>query len=172
MSRLLGARFATNLASVPVALPAEFSGVVVDEGPPAWEWEGDGPDLPIEFFSPQRPTRVETEWGLDHVVVTVPDLEEGIASLVAAGATFRRKGPTVRGQHAAFLLAGPVVELIEVADRPARLAGIALETDLDLAEVEARWIAAGLQPTPPHPAVQPGRSIMSLGRVAVMTRRK
>jgi hypothetical protein len=171
MNRLLGVRFETGLSAIDIALPAEFSGVVIHDGSPAWAWNESTPPLPIESFTPLRPARIEAEWGLDHVVVTVPDLAKGIEVLVASGADFRRKGTTARGQQAGFLLAGPIIELIEVAERPVRLAGIAFETDLELGEVAARWIAAGLEPTLPHPAVQPGRSIMSLGRVAVMSRR-
>jgi hypothetical protein len=62
--------------------------------------------------------------------------------------------------------------VIEVGSRT-RLVGIAFETDDELDEVAAAWRAAGADVTDPHPAVQPGRQIMSsrVAPIAVMTRR-
>lgn len=107
------------------------------------------------------------------MVITVPDLTDGVAALVSVGAELRREGPTVKGRRAAFLLAGTVIEVIEIPGRQARLAGIAFETDLDLDLLADRWSAAGIATTRPHKAMQPGRRILSLSAhpVAVMSRR-
>ncbi len=173
MSRLVAVRFPTLLPRLGIGLPARLAPLVVVEGEAAWAWDPDPPDLPIATFIPPRTTHTEAAWGVDHVVVTVPDLSAGIETLVAAGVDFRRTGLTARGQNAAFFLAGPVIEVIEVPGSITRLAGVAFETDLVLEVVAGRWAAAGLEPTTPHDAVQPGRRIMSLKghRVAVMDRR-
>ena len=106
------------------------------------------------------------------MVLGTPDVESTVAALVASGGSDRRRGETVRGQVAAFVLAGTLIEVIELGTRT-QLVGIAFETDLDLHEVAAQWRADGVEVTDPHPAVQPGRSILSVrgAPVAVMTRR-
>lgn len=154
-----------------IALPARLGGFGCAAGDWAWSWTNSVPDLPVPSFEPPRAETIDG-WGLDHVVLGTPDLESTVGSLVASGGSDRRRGETVRGQAAAFVLAGTLIEVIEFGTRT-QLVGIALETDLDLYEVAARWRADGVEVTDPHPAVQPGRSIMSVrgAPVAVMTRR-
>lgn len=154
-----------------VTLPAEFGSISCEQGEWAWSWTGPVPDLPIPSFGPLAADPVG-EWGLDHVVLGTSDVEATVAALVAAGGSDRRRGETVRGQVAAFVLAGTLVEVIGSGDGT-RLVGIAFETDHPLDEVAAAWRAEGVEVTDSHPAVQPGRSIMSVRGlpVAVMTRR-
>ena len=155
-----------------VPFPMGAGALVCELGDWAWSWQSVSPDLPIDGFEPAAETVRSEVWGIDHIVVGPPDLEATVASLVAAGADDRRRGRTVRGQRAAFLLAGTLVEVIEVGSGT-RLVGVAFETDLDLVEVAETWRGDGLEVTDPHPAVQSGRSIMSVrgAPVAVMTRR-
>lgn len=155
-----------------VTLPMDGGRLVCELGDWAWAWEPGPPDLPIDSFESVAVGTSSETWAIDHVVVGTPDLDGTVAALVAAGADDRRRGSTVRGLRAAFLLAGTLVEVIEVGSTP-RLVGVAFETDIDLREVAAAWRREGFEVTDPHPAVQPGRSILSLrdAPVAVMTRR-
>ncbi len=171
MSALAAVRFPTHLPGIGIHLPAVLSPLTVVDGSPAWAWTGSVPKLGIPTFTDPVTPRIESDWGVDHVVITVPDLHAGVDALVAVGVDLRRTGTTARGQTAAFLLAGPLIEMIEVPGRPAALAGLALETRWALEDVATRWRAAGLDPGAPHDAVQPGRRIVSVGRVAVMTPR-
>lgn len=173
MNGLVAVRHPTFLREVGVELPALLPPVIITEGDPAWSWQEHLPSLPIDTFSPPSTVPTAPGWGVDHVVITVPDLADGVAALVSVGADLRREGASVRGRRAAFLLAGPVIEVIEVPGRPARLAGIAFESDHDLDHLADRWSAAGIATTRPHPAAQPGRQIFSLTThpVAVMSRR-
>lgn len=154
-----------------IDLPARVGRFGCEMGEWAWSWAGPAPDLAVPSFDPPSTEPVEA-WGLDHVVLGTPDVEETVAALVAAGGSDRRRGETVRGQVAAFVLAGTLIEVIESGSRT-QLVGIAFETDHDLDDVAARWRAEGVEVTDPHPAVQPGRWIMSVegAPVAVMTRR-
>ncbi|MEX1287431.1 MAG: hypothetical protein AB1Z57_05795 [Acidimicrobiia bacterium] len=155
-----------------VGLPARLGPVVVAAGEPAWAWGGAAPDLPIDTFDVPAADPA-ADWGVDHVVVTSADVEETSDALVAVGADLRRHGHTARGGRAAFLLAGVLVEVVEVGGGPARLAGIAYETRRPLDEVVAAWRAVGVDAGDPHPAVQSGRSICSVrgAAIAVMTPR-
>lgn len=155
-----------------IGLPATFGPLVVAAGEPAWAWDGPEPDLPIDTFDVPVVDPV-VDWGVDHVVVTASDVEPVTRALVGVGADLRRHGRTARGGRAAFLLAGVLIEVVEVGGGPARLLGIAYETERPLDEVVAAWRAVGVDAGDPHPAVQPGRSICSVrgAAVAVMTPR-
>ena len=140
---------------------------------PAWAWSESTPRLPIDGFAPPGAEPIPG-WGIDHIVVTTPDLEDTLAALVASGADLRRYGTTGRGNTAAFLLAGTLIEAIDVPGKEAvSLSGIALETDHQLEDLAERWRAAGYDVADPQPAVQAGRRIMSIRghRLAIMTRR-
>ena len=171
--KLTAVRLPLPMEPVGIVLPARFDETVADHGTAAWAWEGGAPDLPIDAFdAPSAPAA--SAWGLDHVVVTTPDMEATVRALVEVGCDLRRHGPTAKGATAAFLLAGTLIEVIDVPSSTApRLAGIALETDLPLHDLAARWRASGFEVADPHPAVQRGRMIMSVRghRLAVMTRR-
>jgi len=102
--------------------------------------------------------------GVDHVVVTTPDLDRTLDALAAAGAGVRRTAER-GGRRQAFLWLGPVIcEVVEGGEEPARLWGVSL-----VAEAPERFGRV-------RDAVQPGRRIATIGRdaglgiaVAVMT---
>lgn len=108
--------------------------------------------------------------GVDHVVVTTPDLERTLTALRAAGMEVRRTREAGSAEHPlrqAFLWAGDV--LVEVAgppqaagEEPARLWGLVLVVP-DVDALAERW---GAHLGTPRDAVQPGRRIVSLGRQA------
>jgi hypothetical protein len=168
---LTGIRFPLDFTQVGLPAAWRLGPVTVWQGVPAWEWEGRSPDLPIGTAS--APAGEEAEgWGIDHVVVTTPDLDVTVAALISAGAALRRRA-LVRGRPAAFLLTSTLVEVVEIEGRPERLWGLALETSLPLADVVVRWRESGWDAGDPHDAVQPGREIFSVRgtTLAVMTKR-
>lgn len=170
---LLAVRFPLPLEPAAVSLPARMGPLALVDGTPAWAWSGSTPDLPVEEFAPPSAEPIPG-WGIDHLVVTTPDLARTVDALVEAGADLRRHGTTGQGNAAAFLLAGTLIEVIDVPGKGAvSLSGIALETDHALEELAGRWRASGYDVADPHPAVQEGRRIMSIRghRLAVMTRR-
>ncbi len=168
---LLGIRFPVDLTEVGLPAVCRFGGVSVWHGPVAWQWDGGDPQLPIELVDSPESVDV-TEWGVDHVVVTTPDLDATVSALQDGGADFRRMG-LARGRRAAFLLFGPVVEVVEVEHGPTMLWGLALETDQHLDVVAGNWTSSGWKVSGPHDAVQSGRRILSVigTNLAVMTRR-
>jgi hypothetical protein len=171
---LTGIRFPLDLAAVGFPPVAGFDGLVVWHGPAAWVWEGDAPSLPIEAVAAPPADRVEAVdgWGVDHIVVTTPELDTTVTALGLAGADLRRFGEA-RGRRAAFLLAGVLIEVVEVDTGRPFLWGLALETDEPLSEVADRWRIRGWDVSDPHDAVQPGRRIMVVRNtpLAVMSRR-
>ncbi len=172
-ARLTAIRFPLPLDPVGIELPSRLGGVSLANGPPGWAWQGASPDLPLATVTPPACGDAHG-WGLDHVVLTTPDLESTTAALVEAGCDLRGHGTTVRGATAAFLLAGPLIEVISIErESGVRLAGLALESDRPLEDLAQEWRAAGYDVVDPHPAKQEGRRIMSLRghRLAVMTPR-
>ena len=126
------------------------------EGDPAWGWDTPAPDLGIPVVAP--PVGVEREgWGLDHVVLLVPDLEGAINTLHPVGAP--RLRTTVKGRPAAFYRVGPLLEVIESPVRSSSLFGIALVTTRSLQTTAREWRALGLDVDDPQPALQGGRHI-------------
>ena len=172
-ARLTAVRFPLPLDPVGIELPRRVGGVALADGPAAWGWAGSPPELPLFTFA--APSCGDAPgWGLDHVVLTTPDLESTTTTLVEAGCDLRGHGTTVRGATAAFLLAGSLIEVISVErESGVRLAGVALESDRPLEDLAHEWRASGYDVVDPHPAKQAGRSIMSLRghRLAVMTPR-
>jgi hypothetical protein len=158
-------------------LPASFtaSGVLLTSGPRAWAWEGVAPRLHIRA-APDGDGTVVPGWGLDHVVVLVPDLKGAVEVMTAAGLE-PRKRMLVRERPTAFFLAGVLIEVIEETTVDgALLWGLALETSEPLESVANRWAAAGHEVTGPRPAYQRGRSILTVrdagAGLAVMTLRE
>ena len=145
-------------------LPSEIDGIRTHAAAP-------GPDVPIEGES-ARPgvTHPNGVTGLDHVVVTTPDLYRTLGAFRAAGMAVRRErdaGTPERPMRQAFLWAGDV--LVEVAgppqaacDGPARLWGVVFVTTSfgSLADHAGDLIGSV------RPAVQPGRQIATLRRAA------
>ncbi len=146
-------------------LPFEVDGIRTRSAAPGSD------DAPIEgesacpgFTHPNGVT------GLDHVVVTTPDLYRTLEALCAAGMEVRRErdaGSPERPMRQAFLWAGDV--LVEVAgppqaagEGPARLWGVVFVTTSfgSLADHAGELIGSV------RPAVQPGRQIATLSRDA------
>ena len=83
------------------------------DGPPAWAWDGPGPEIGIPFVATRRGDKAEG-WGLDHVVVLVPDLELARRQFVAKlGAP--RLNTTVNGRPTAFYRVGATARSDPVA---------------------------------------------------------
>jgi len=113
---------------------------------------------------------------IDHVVAISPDLDRTVASLQAAGLELRRirEQPTPAGapRQAFFRLGAEILEVVqepeEIAarsggrDRPAFFWGIALRC----ADLDATVAGLGERVSEIRPAVQPGRRIASVRRVA------
>lgn len=107
--------------------------------------------------------------GLDHVVVTTPDLDRTVAAFESSGVPLRRVRDAGGGITQAFFRLGPVI--VEVVghgeggpDRsgPATLWGLTFTvSDLD---ATATFLGERLRPA--KPAVQPGRRIATLDRSA------
>ena len=158
-------------------LPDSFvvSGVVVGSGARGWAWKDRTPGLGVESVAVDDGESVPG-WGLDHVVVLVPDLDDAIEVMAAASAT-PRKRVIVRERPTAFFLVGPLLEMIgEPSVDRALLWGIALETEAPLAAVAEAWRASGFDVSDPRPAYQEGRSIITVrdagAGLAVMTQRE
>jgi hypothetical protein len=112
---------------------------------------------------------------IDHVVILSPELDRTVAVLRAAGFDFRRlrEGPTPGGstRQAFFRLGEVIVEVVQAPagttvasdpHGPARLWGISFLVDnLDETAAVLRELLSE-----PRAAVQPGRSIATLGRAA------
>lgn len=169
---ILAARY--PFGRLPLRLPAAFGAVVLAEGTPAWVWKGKAPALSIpSFVVPEDAPAIEG-WEVDHVVVTTPSLDRAIAALTDAGAVLRKRAE-VAGQPAAFLLAGVLIEVLEVAGASEdALWGLTLGTEEPLEALAARWRQAGLDVSDVRAAVQPGRRIFTVRdqNLAVMDRRR
>jgi hypothetical protein len=106
--------------------------------------------------------------GIDHVVVTTPDVDRTTTSLELAGFEVRRVRDAGTGDDArrqAFLWAGEViVEVVGPADPagtgPARFWGLALTSQ----DLDATLALLGDAVGAPRDAVQPGRRIATLRR--------
>ena len=130
------------------------------DGPPAWAWDGPGPEIGIPFVATRRGDEAEG-WGLDHVVVLVPDLELARRQFVETlGAP--RLNTTVKGRPTAFYRVGPLLEVIQSPVRAPALYGMALVTTHSLTTTVLNWRSRGLDVTDPRPAIQPGRRIFTV----------
>lgn len=139
----------------------ELGGLVLSTGDVAWSWSGEAPNLPIAAFEPPVGEPQPEEWGIDHVVVMVEDLDRVLAAFAAVDLAPRLRA-TFRDREMAFIRAGSVIELIESPVRDVALYGVALVTSEPLEVVALRWRARGHDVTDPKPAIQPGRRIMSV----------
>lgn len=155
---LKGVRLPIRWSDLGFPAVPELGDVTLVEGPVGWRWSGAVPKWPIDTFGPTHSEPL-AEWGVDHVVILVPDLD--VAELDLADAGLRpRRGGKVRGQRALFYRAGPVLEVIEVGVPNPTIYGVALATDLPLEEIADDWRRRGLRVTDPRDAIQVGRRIM------------
>ncbi len=129
-------------------------------GEPAWGWSGGAPELGIPSCDADRGEDVEG-WGLDHVVVLVPDLQVALSAFGDIGLAPRLR-VVVQGRPAAFFRAGPVIEVLESPVRGAAIYGVALVTEEPLEVLALRWRAMGRDVADPQPAQQPGRRILTV----------
>jgi hypothetical protein len=142
--------------------PAQFQtrNTCLLEGDPAWAWDTDPPELGI----PETDTVAGESadgWDLDHVVLLVPDLDHTAASLQATLGAPRLR-TSVQDRPTAFYRVGPLLEVIESPVRAPALFGVALVTEESLEETAIAWRQRGHQVTDPHPAIQPGREIITV----------
>ena len=140
------------------ALPESIDGIATHTLAPG--------DVPVS----RAPAHANGVTGVDHVVVTTPDIERTLDALRGTGLEVRRirdAGSAEQPMRQAFLWAGEV--LVEVAgppaatgDGPARLWGLVLVTgSVDQLASQAPSLVGT-----PRDAVQPGRRIVSLRRDA------
>lgn len=163
-----------HLTSLRLPIPLEALGfpdpwtaeVRLSNGSPGWGWTGAtglGDDLDrIERVVVPVEGSPRDGWGIDHIVVTVLALDPAVDALLGAGADLRLR-TSITGRSMAFFKVGTVLEVVETPGAAARLYGVALVTSHPLAAVAAEWRAQGYEAGEPHPAVQPNRTIFSVG---------
>ncbi len=130
-------------------------------------------DRPPPGEAPAHPNGVTT---LDHVVAITPDLERTVAALQGAGLDLRRirEEPTPAGapRQAFFRLGASILEVVQEpeeaieqgggVDRPAFFWGLAFVAP----DIDATAASLGDCVSGPRDAVQPGRRIATLRRLA------
>jgi len=155
--------------------PFSLGRVTITSGERGWAWTDRAPNLGVPSV-PIVEGLPATNWGIDHVVLLVPDLDHAVDTVESSGHAVRRR-VEIKGRRTAFFLVGPLLEVIEEesVDRPL-LWGVALESETPLAELAETWRGSGHDVTDPRPAFQEGREIITLGHkavgVAVMSPRK
>lgn len=158
-----------NLTTLQLPIPWEPFGLpsalqtrstCLIDGPPAWGWDENGPELGIPFVAEAYGGQAEG-WDLDHVVLLVPDLEDTVEQLVATVGAPRLR-TSVKGRPTAFYRVGPLLEVIESPVRTPALYGLALVTTNSLEVTVLNWRSRGLDVTDPQPAIQPGRRIFTV----------
>ena len=143
-------------------LPNPFStrDTTLSTGEIGWAWDGPIPEFGIEPTPPIAGLPSEG-WGLDHVVLLVPNLEDALETMTVVGHRPVLK-VQVASRPAAFFRVGPLLEVIESPVRAASIYGIALVTTTPLEVVALQWRGLGRDVTDPKPAVQTGRRIMTV----------
>ena len=158
--RLVGVRLPIPWESFGFAAHWDAEGTALAEGRVAWAWDADGPDFGIGSFRPQ-PADPADGWGIDHVVLLVPEMEAAVAELQRTGADLRLR-MEVRGRPTSFFRVGTVLEVIEAGVPVPGLYGVALRTSEPLEEAADRWRDDGHDVTAPKDAIQPGRRIFTV----------
>jgi len=153
-------RLPLQLATFGLPARLQTSTTCIVEGDPAWAWDELVPDLGIPTITTTKGTAIEG-WGLDHVVLLVPDLDD-TAAMMGEVLGSPRLRTSVEGRPTAFYRAGPLIEVIESPVRAPAIFGIALVTEQSLEETALAWKERGLTVTGPHPAMQPGREIITV----------
>ena len=143
---------------LPPVLQTETTCLI--DGPPAWAWDGPGPELDIPLIAEER-GETAAGWSLDHVVLLVPDLNTATEEITKVAGPPRLRS-LVRNRPAAFYRVGPLLEVIESPVRSPALYGLALVTTQSLEVTVLNWRSRGLDVTSPQPAIQPGRRIFTV----------
>ena len=137
-----------------------LAGVKLRTGDPAWFWTPSAPAFAVHTIAEPEGEIVEG-FGVDHVVLLVPDIDRAMATLGRIELSPRLR-MEVSGRPAAFYRVGPVLEVIEAPVRDASLYGVALTTDGSLETLALAWRSRGLEVGTIKPAVQRGRRIMTV----------
>ena len=140
--------------------PMQLASTAVTEDAVGWAWDAGAPSWSIEACAELQGQPVPG-WGLDHVVVLVPDLEEAASDLDLIGLAPRLR-MEVSGRPAAFYRVGTVLEVIESPVRAPSLYGLALVTEEPLDVLALRWRSMGRDVSDPQPAIQAGRRILTV----------
>jgi len=161
------------------AVCLRFTGTEVATGIVGWSLRGatgtglDGLATTLSERPAPAPAHPNGVVAIDHVVAMSPDLDRSVRALEAAGLDLRRirDEPTAAGApRQAFFRLGEAIlevvqepeEVIERADGPARLWGLALRT----VDLERTVGLLGERVGTVRAAVQPGRRIATLRRSA------
>jgi catechol 2,3-dioxygenase-like lactoylglutathione lyase family enzyme len=158
--RLVGVRLPIAWDGFGLPNPLQAGSTVLSTGDPGWAWDGPPPDLGLAEAS-SEPGSAADGWDLDHIVLLVPDVEEAVDAIAAAGSPARLR-IEVRGRPTAFFRVGPVLEVIQSPVRAAALYGAAMVTTEPLEIVVVRWRSMGHDVTDPRPAIQQGRRIFTV----------
>lgn len=160
MAQLVTVQLPIDWSAFGLSPTPQMGNTCLVSGDPAWAWEGDYPQLGVAPVQ-QLVGEETTGWGLDHVVLLVPDLDD-MVRLAQETIGAPRLRTAVEGRPTAFYRVGPLLEVIESPVRAPALFGIALVTDRPLDELAIAWRDQGHRVTDPHPAMQPGRSILTV----------
>ncbi len=135
------------LEGLPSEAPSSIDGLVTEALPPARAVDG---------------VHQNGALGIDHVVVTTPDLDRTARALARAGLQLRRVRNGPHGRQGFRRLGPAILELVEVRlpDRsePARFWGMVVI----VSDLQALAQRLGEHLGRPKPAVQPGRCIATL----------
>ena len=160
MAHLTTIRLPLDLTTFGLPARLQDGETCLCEGDPGWAWQPEVPPLGVSEVPTEYGDSVNG-WGIDHVVVLVPDMDEAVATLEPALGRPRLR-TSVDDRPTSFYRVGPLLEVIESPVRAPSLFGIALVTEMSLEETAMEWRERGLTVTGPHPAMQPGREIFTV----------
>ena len=140
--------------------PFQAQATALTHGDIGWAWEPDAPRFPILACESRTGTPLPG-WGLDHVVLLVPDLNAAAEQLSRLGVEPRLR-VVIKDRPTALFRVGPVLEVIESPVRAPALYGVALVTNEPLEVLALRWRSMGREVSDPEPALQPGRRILTV----------
>jgi hypothetical protein len=143
-----------------LAEPWQAGSTALVFGDVGWAWSATAPRFEVPEVDPVDAVEVEG-WGLDHVVLLVPEMDAAVDVMAGLGVTPRLR-MEVKRRPTCFFRVGPVLEIIESPVRVPALYGVALVTDEPLEAVVLRWRSSGREVSDPKPAMQPGRRIFTV----------
>lgn len=140
--------------------PWQAGATVLSFGDVGWAWSGVAPAFEVPEVDLLEAKAAEG-WGLDHVVLLVPEMDAAVDAMAGVGVAPRLR-MEVKGRPTTFFRVGPVLEVIESPVRAPALYGVALVTEESLEAVALRWRGSGREVSDPKPAMQPGRRILTV----------